>query len=57
MSSEIDQYIETLRKCELIKESEVKSLCLKAREILIEEANIQRVDTPVTVSSDELYFF
>lgn len=41
--------IEQLRKCEIIKESEVKALCAKAREILIEESNVQRVDSPVTV--------
>jgi serine/threonine-protein phosphatase 4 catalytic subunit len=36
-------------KCEIIKESEVKELCNKAREILVEESNVQRVDAPVTV--------
>jgi len=30
----------------------VKSLCAKAREILVEESNVQRVDSPVTVSGD-----
>lgn len=49
MSSDLDRQIEQLRKCQLIKESEVKSLCAKAREILIEESNVQRVDSPVTV--------
>ena len=29
----------------------MKSLCAKARELLIEEGNIQRVDAPVTVLS------
>mgnify|MGYP001554710334 CR=1 FL=1 len=29
----------------------MKALCAKAREILIEESNVQRVDSPVTVSS------
>ena len=42
--------IEQLRNCEVIKESEVKSLCAKVREILVEESNVQRVDSPVTVS-------
>lgn len=42
--------IEQLRRCEIIKESEVKALCAKAREILIEESNVQKVDSPVTVS-------
>lgn len=43
--------IEQLRRCEVIKESEVKALCAKAREILVEESNVQRVDSPVTVST------
>lgn len=42
--------IEQLQRCEIIKESEVKALCAKAREILIEEGNVQAVDSPVTVS-------
>ena len=42
--------IEQLRNCEIIKECEVKVLCGKVREILVEEGNVQRVDAPVTVS-------
>jgi len=41
-----------LRKCQIIKESEVKALCAKAREILVEESNVQRVDSPVTICGD-----
>jgi uncharacterized protein YvpB len=48
-TSDLDRQIEQLRKCELIKESEVKELCQKAKEILVEEANVQRVFAPVTV--------
>ena len=48
--SDLDRQIEVLRRCEVIKESEVKALCSKAREILVEESNVQRVDSPVTVS-------
>ena len=48
--SDLDRQIEKLKRCELIKESEVKALCQKAKEILIEEANVQRVFAPVTVS-------
>ena len=40
--------IAQLQRCEPITE-EVKQLCLKAREILIEEGNVQVVDSPVTV--------
>ena len=49
--SDLDRQIEVLRRCEVIKESEVKALCSKAREILVEESNVQRVDSPVTVSN------
>jgi serine/threonine-protein phosphatase 4 catalytic subunit len=49
MTSELDRQINQLRKCEVIKENEVKALCQKAMEILMEESNVQRVDAPVTV--------
>lgn len=42
--------IEQLTRCEPISEEQVKRLCFKAREILIEEANVQPVNSPVTVS-------
>lgn len=43
--------IEQLKRCEPLSENQVKELCLKAREILIEEGNVQYVDSPVTVCS------
>ena len=49
---DLDRQIEQLRKCEYIKESEVKDLCEKAKELLIEESNVQRVDSPVTICGD-----
>ena len=48
-TSDLDRQIEQLRRCEYLKESEVKALCAKAREILVDESNVQRVDAPVTV--------
>jgi serine/threonine-protein phosphatase 4 catalytic subunit len=51
-TNDLDQQIERLRRCEYLKESEVKSLCDKAREILIDESNVQRVDAPVTICGD-----
>lgn len=50
--SDLDRQIATLKRCEIIKESEVKALCNKAREILVEEANVERVYAPVTVCGD-----
>ena len=46
---DLDVFISKLRRCELLTESEVKSVCDKAREILIEEGNIQEAHSPVTV--------
>ena len=50
--SDLDRQIEQLKRCEYIKEAEVKALCAKAREILVEESNVQRVDAPVTICGD-----
>ena len=50
--SDLDEQIERLRRCEYLKEPEVKSLIWKAREILVEESNVQRVDAPVTLCGD-----
>lgn len=47
--SDLDVIISQLLRCEIIKEREVKELCNKAREIILEESNVQRVDAPVTV--------
>jgi serine/threonine-protein phosphatase 4 catalytic subunit len=50
--SDLDRQIEQLKNCEPLNESEVKALCLKAMEILVEESNVQRVDAPVTICGD-----
>ncbi|KAG1736423.1 Metallo-dependent phosphatase-like protein [Suillus paluster] len=52
MPSDLDRQIEQLTRCEPISEEQVKRLCFKAREILIEEANVQAVDSPVTICGD-----
>jgi len=51
-NNELDEQIERLKRCEYLKESEVKTLCLRAREILVDESNVQRVDAPVTICGD-----
>ncbi|KAI8335229.1 serine/threonine-protein phosphatase 4 catalytic subunit [Blakeslea trispora] len=50
--ADLDRQLEQLRRGEIITELEVKELCAKAREILIEESNVQRVDAPVTICGD-----
>lgn len=49
---DLDNWIEQLKSCEPIKEAEVKELCAKAREILIEESNVHRISSPITVCGD-----
>ena len=41
--------MQLLRKGDHLTEDQVLNLCNKAKEILIEESNVQRVETPVTV--------
>ncbi|EJU06654.1 serine/threonine specific protein phosphatase [Dacryopinax primogenitus] len=49
---DLDRQIEQLKRCEILPEPEVRLLCLKARELLIEEGNVVYVDSPVTVCGD-----
>jgi len=37
---DIDGWIEQLKRCEHIKEAEVKALCTRAKEILLDESNV-----------------
>ena len=48
----LDKQIWQLRRCEYISESEVKSLCEKAKELLIEESNVEMIYSPVTICGD-----
>ncbi|KAF9894604.1 hypothetical protein FE257_006492 [Aspergillus nanangensis] len=50
--SDLDRAIEQLRACRLIPETQVRELCYKAREILIEEGNVVCVDAPITICGD-----
>ncbi|KAK8789358.1 hypothetical protein WA588_001243 [Blastocystis sp. NMH] len=50
--SELDEYIRKLRGCELISESEVVSLCSRAKDLFLKEENIIEVHTPVTICGD-----
>jgi len=50
--ADYDKWLEQLYKCKHLTEAQVASLCQAAREILIDEANVQPVRCPVTVSGD-----
>ena len=52
-----DKQIEQLKKCEPLKKSKVKALCLKTMKILVEESNIQRVSSPNESGREKFGFF
>lgn len=47
-----DTWIEQLRQCKYLPEPDIKALCEMVRGILMEESNIQPVNSPVTVCGD-----
>jgi len=50
--SSLDEQIDQLKKCQFITEGEVKLLCEKAKELFIEESNVQCLDAPITICGD-----
>lgn len=48
--SDLDGQLKQLWQCKPLKESQVRELCNKAKELLIEESNIQNISAPITVS-------
>jgi diadenosine tetraphosphatase ApaH/serine/threonine PP2A family protein phosphatase len=49
---DIDNYIETIRRCQILQEADLKKLCEKVKEYLFEELNVQPVCSPVTICGD-----
>lgn len=53
MMSDPERWFDTIyRKHELLSDADVKDLCEAVAELLIEEANVQPVSSPVTVCGD-----
>ncbi|KAJ2907380.1 serine/threonine-protein phosphatase PP-X isozyme 2 [Zalerion maritima] len=50
--SDLDKAIAQLRACRPIPEAQVRELCHKARELLIEEGNVVTISAPVTICGD-----
>ena len=48
-NGDVDMMIERLRGCKPLLEADVKRLCMRATEILVEEGNVQQVSSPITV--------
>ncbi|CCE61292.1 hypothetical protein TPHA_0A02100 [Tetrapisispora phaffii CBS 4417] len=49
---DLDKIISLIRQGKHIHEETVYTLCLNAQELLINEANVSKVDTPVTICGD-----
>ncbi|KAJ2352035.1 Protein phosphatase methylesterase 1 [Coemansia erecta] len=47
-----EEWLETVRECDCLSEADVKKLCERVKELLMEESNVQPVQTPVTVCGD-----
>eukprot|EP00232_Nephroselmis_pyriformis_P006125 CAMPEP_0182887928 /NCGR_PEP_ID=MMETSP0034_2-20130328/21114_1 /TAXON_ID=156128 /ORGANISM="Nephroselmis pyriformis, Strain CCMP717" /LENGTH=380 /DNA_ID=CAMNT_0025021317 /DNA_START=123 /DNA_END=1267 /DNA_ORIENTATION=- len=52
MGVDLDAWIEKVKRCEFLLEEELKGLCEYVKEILVEESNVQPVNSPVTVCGD-----
>ena len=48
----IDQWIDTAKKCQYLPENDLKKLCEYVCDLLLEESNVQPVNSPVTVCGD-----
>ncbi|ETO10261.1 hypothetical protein RFI_27116, partial [Reticulomyxa filosa] len=51
-SKDLDIQLEQLQNCQYLTEAQVKALCQKALEILMEESNVQRINPPVIICGD-----
>ena len=47
-----DKWLELLKNGKYISEKDVKILCKKVKEILVEESNVQNISSPVVVCGD-----
>ena len=48
----LDEQIEQLLQCKPLAEDSIKALCEKAKEMLVNESNVQPVRTHVTICGD-----
>ena len=51
-ATDIDNWLETVKEGTILPERELRILCEKVKEILIEESNVQPVKAPVTICGD-----
>jgi serine/threonine-protein phosphatase 6 catalytic subunit len=49
---DVDAWLETVKNGGVLPERELRILCEKVKELLIEESNVQPVKAPVTICGD-----
>jgi serine/threonine-protein phosphatase 4 catalytic subunit len=51
-SLDIDRMLLALSQHQIPNESEIEQICFKARELFMEDANIERISSPATICGD-----
>ena len=49
---DLDSWIASIRKCELLSEHDLKHLCEYVQELMLEESTVHPVQSPVTICGD-----
>lgn len=49
---DVDNWIELVKNCKYLPEEDLRELCRMVKDLLLEEANVHAVQTPVTVCGD-----
>ena len=49
---DLDKWIDAIKRCELLHETDLKHLCEYVQELLIDESTVQPVPSPVTICGD-----
>jgi serine/threonine-protein phosphatase 6 catalytic subunit len=49
---DVDRWLSTLKEGQVLPERDLRLLCEKIKEILIEESNVQPVSAPTTICGD-----
>lgn len=50
--TDVDKWIEIAKRCKYLPEDDLRELCNIVCDLLLEEPNVQPVQTPVTVCGD-----
>jgi hypothetical protein len=49
---DVDAWLQTVKEGGIISERDLRVLCEKVKELLVEESNVQPVSAPVTICGD-----